>query len=112
MPANVDPLSLAIDEHFRCAPGTSRTLSVKFDFVQILRVQGRRVPVHLHFRLGEFQTHKLAAFGCEILGTCEDFLAVFPLDQIIGSIGEISPARHRLLLERLANYLVSEPDLA
>jgi mRNA interferase MazF len=40
------------------------------------------------------------------------FLAVFPSDQIIGSIGEISPARHRLLLERLANYLVSEPDLA
>ncbi len=39
------------------------------------------------------------------------FPAVFPLDQIIGSIGEISPVRHQRLLERLASYLVSDPNL-
>jgi mRNA interferase MazF len=39
------------------------------------------------------------------------FLAVFPLDQIIGSIGEISPVRRRRLLERLAGYLVSDRNL-
>ena len=39
------------------------------------------------------------------------FLAVFPLDQVIGSIGEISPARHRQLLERLSGYLISDKNL-
>jgi mRNA interferase MazF len=35
------------------------------------------------------------------------FLAIFASDQIIGRIGEISPARHRRLLQRLATYLIS-----
>jgi mRNA interferase MazF len=40
------------------------------------------------------------------------FLAVFPRIQIAGSIGEISPKRHRALLGKLADYLVlnQKPD--
>lgn len=34
------------------------------------------------------------------------FLNWVPINQIEGSIGSISPERHRLLLERLSNYLV------
>ncbi len=38
------------------------------------------------------------------------FLSVFSLDQMIGSIGEISTVRRRRLLERLAHYLVSSKE--
>jgi mRNA interferase MazF len=34
------------------------------------------------------------------------FLAVLPSQRVLGSIGRISTARHRRLLERLAGYLV------
>lgn|SRR3990172_7101997 len=34
------------------------------------------------------------------------FLAVLPKKKIIGSIGEISPERHKRLLNRLATYLI------
>lgn len=34
------------------------------------------------------------------------FLAVLPRKHIMGSIGAISPHRHRRLLKRLSNYLV------
>jgi mRNA interferase MazF len=37
------------------------------------------------------------------------FLAIFTPNQIIGRIGEISPSRHRRLLQRLAAYLVANP---
>ena len=36
------------------------------------------------------------------------FLAVLPRKNIIGSIGSISPERHRRLLQRLSDYLVRE----
>ena len=35
------------------------------------------------------------------------FLAVLPRNQIIGSIGSISSARHKKLLQTLSDYLVS-----
>lgn len=34
------------------------------------------------------------------------FLAVLPRSEIIGSIGAISPERHKRLLKKLADYLV------
>lgn len=37
------------------------------------------------------------------------FLAVLPRRNIIGSIGSISPERHRRLLHRLSEYLVKVP---
>jgi len=37
------------------------------------------------------------------------FLAVLPRRNIIGSIGSISPERHRRLLHRLSEYLVKAP---
>jgi mRNA interferase MazF len=37
------------------------------------------------------------------------FLAVLPRRNIIGSIGLISPERHRRLLNRLSEYLVKTP---
>jgi hypothetical protein len=37
------------------------------------------------------------------------FLAVLPRRNIIGSIGSISPERHRRLLRRLSEYLVKTP---
>jgi mRNA interferase MazF len=36
------------------------------------------------------------------------FLAVFPRDQVTGSIGEVSLQRHHGLLKRLADYLISD----
>jgi mRNA interferase MazF len=37
------------------------------------------------------------------------FLAVLPRRNIIGSIGSISPERHKRLLRRLSEYLVKTP---
>lgn len=37
------------------------------------------------------------------------FLAVLPRRNILGSIGSISPDRHRRLLRKLSEYLVQEP---
>ncbi len=37
------------------------------------------------------------------------FLAVLPRRNIIGSIGTISPERHRRLLHRLSEYLIKAP---
>src|SRR3990170_5114944 len=37
------------------------------------------------------------------------FLAVVPRRNIIGSIGSISPERHKRLLHRLSEYLVKSP---
>jgi mRNA interferase MazF len=37
------------------------------------------------------------------------FLAVLPRRNIIGSIGSISPERHKRLLHRLSEYLVKAP---
>jgi mRNA interferase MazF len=34
------------------------------------------------------------------------FLAVLPSSQIVGSIGKISPERHRRLLQTLSSYLI------
>ena len=36
------------------------------------------------------------------------FLAVLPSEKIVGSIGKISPLRHRRLLQTLGNYLTSQ----
>lgn len=36
------------------------------------------------------------------------FLAVLPRRSIVGTIGSVSAERHRRLLERLSNYLVSK----
>jgi mRNA interferase MazF len=36
------------------------------------------------------------------------FLAVIPQSQLIGSIGAISPERHRRLLENLSDYLLAD----
>lgn len=38
------------------------------------------------------------------------FLAVLPRQRILGSIGAISPERHRRLLRRLSAYLVEEVE--
>ncbi len=38
------------------------------------------------------------------------FLAVLPRSRVIGTIGEISPERHKRLLKRLADYLVESSD--
>lgn len=38
------------------------------------------------------------------------FLAVLPSSQIAGSIGKISPERHRRLLQTLSNYLIHKPQ--
>jgi len=37
------------------------------------------------------------------------FLAVLPRRNIIGSIGSISPERHKRLLQKLSEYLVKSP---
>ncbi|MDJ1178110.1 type II toxin-antitoxin system PemK/MazF family toxin [Roseofilum sp. BLCC_M91] len=37
------------------------------------------------------------------------FLAVIPRQQILGSIGKISPERHQRLLKTLSDYLVNSP---
>lgn len=36
-----------------------------------------------------------------------DFLSVLPYNRILGSIGSISPERHKRLLKTLSNYLVA-----
>lgn len=36
------------------------------------------------------------------------FLSILPYGSVAGSIGSISPERHRRLLERLSNYLVTQ----
>jgi mRNA interferase MazF len=38
------------------------------------------------------------------------FLAVLPRRNILGSIGSLSPERHKRLLQRLSAYLVKSPD--
>jgi mRNA interferase MazF len=40
------------------------------------------------------------------------FLAIYPPHQIIGSIGNISPERHRRLLRQLSEFLVSTKPFA
>ena len=71
------------------------------------------------------QTHQLAPDFDEIIsgqdsdfgssGLVSDslirlgFLAVLPRRNIIGSIGSISPERHKRLLHRLSEYLVRAP---
>ena len=41
---------------------------------------------------------------------CLGFLAVLPRQNILGSIGAISPERHRRLLHRLSAYLVEKVE--
>jgi mRNA interferase MazF len=38
------------------------------------------------------------------------FLAVLPRRNILGSIGSLSPERHKRLLQRLSAYLIKSPD--
>ena len=40
------------------------------------------------------------------------FLAIYTAQQVIGSIGEISPERHRRLLKQLAEFLLSTKPAA
>lgn len=53
---------------------------------------------------GDFSTSGLLADSVIRLG----FLAVLPRKSILGSIGAISPQRHRRLLHRLSAYLVEK----
>ena len=71
------------------------------------------------------QTHRLAPDFDELItsqdndftGSCLvsdslirlGFLAVLPRRNIIGSIGSISPERHKRLLHRLSEYLIKAP---
>ncbi|MBP0028941.1 type II toxin-antitoxin system PemK/MazF family toxin [Roseofilum sp. Guam] len=51
----------------------------------------------------DFVTSGLRSYSLIRLG----FLAVIPRQQIIGSIGKISPERHQKLLKTLSDYLVN-----
>ena len=52
----------------------------------------------------DFASSGLAADSLIRLG----FLSILPHGFVAGSIGSISPERHRRLLERLSNYLVTQ----
>ena len=69
---------------------------------QNTRLNGSNGPTPSLFH--DFSTSGLLADSVIRLG----FLAVLPRKSILGSIGAISPQRHRRLLHRLSAYLVEK----
>src|SRR5262249_18374487 len=93
VPAHVDPLAVAIDEHFGRAAGVFLALALLLDFIQIIRVEHSDASIDLNLSFGKLQACELAA------GVGESFCArqylLAPLPFLLSGIDSYGLRRDR-----------------